>query len=287
MKRRLEILCVVVACLQPAFAQSPTKKFQLTTTADAVVWDRLGKFGGDNRFREQTLKSMFTEAGCKPEQLIELPVKHTPAPNVLCKIPGEESSRVIVIGAHFDYVARGKGVVDNWSGASMLPSLLEAILKEPRRHTYVFIGFTDEEQGMVGSADYVRHLSERERANIAGMVNLDTVGLGPTEVWLSHASPELLQPLAVIAKTLKLPLFRMDVERVGSSDSESFRDRKIPALTIHSLTQTTLPILHSSKDTIEQISRKDYLDTYRLVAGYLVYLDGYLDDPSGVSSTAK
>ena len=169
----------------------------------------------------------------------------------------------------------------------MSPSLLEAILKEPRRHTYVFIGFTDEEQGMVGSADYVRHLSERERANIAGMVNLDTVGLGPTEVWLSHASPELLQPLAAIAKTLKLPLFRMDVERVGSSDSESFRDRKIPALTIHSLTQTTLPILHSSKDTIEQISRKDYLDTYRLVAGYLVYLDGYLDDPSGVSSTAK
>lgn len=86
----------------------------------------------------------------QPEQLVELPVKHTPAPNVACTIPGE-SSRVIIVGAHFDYVERGKGVVDNWSGASMLPSLLEAIAKEPRRHTYLLIGFTDEEQGLVGS----------------------------------------------------------------------------------------------------------------------------------------
>jgi Zn-dependent M28 family amino/carboxypeptidase len=284
MKRLGAFLVITLGFVTCSAAQ--TKKFHFSPTPGDVVWSRLERYQGKNRDREQTLRTMFTEAGCKSEQLTELPVRHTPAPNVACTIPGE-SGRVIVIGAHFDYINRGKGVVDNWSGASMLPSLLEAILKDPRRHTYTFIGFTDEEQGLVGSADYVHHLTEEQRTKIAGMINLDTVGLGPTEMWVTHASPELVQPLADIAKAMALPVYQMNVDGVGSSDSESFRQRKIPAMTIHSVTQKTFGILHTPKDTIEQISRKDYLESYRLIAGYLVYLDDYLDAPSAISPQSK
>jgi Zn-dependent M28 family amino/carboxypeptidase len=284
MKRLVTLLVIILGLLTCSAAQ--TRKFHFTPTPDDVVWSRLERYEGKNRDREQTLRTMFTEAGCKPEQLAELPVKHTPAPNVACTIPGE-SGRVIIIGAHFDYVDRGKGVVDNWSGASMLPSLLETIAKEPRRHTYMLIGFTDEEKGLIGSADYVHRLSEEQRAKIAGMVNLDTIGLGTTEVWMTHAAPELAQPLADIAKAMNLPVYQMNVERVGSSDSESFRERKIPSMTIHSITQKTLGILHTPKDTIDQISRKDYLESYRLIAGYLVYLDDYLDAPGTISPATK
>lgn len=288
MNIRLAALLLLMVPLNVAHSQAAgSMKFQLTATPEDVVWSRLERFAGKNKEREQTLKSMLTEAGCKPEQLTELPVKHTPAPNVLCTLDGGASGRVIVVGAHFDYVDAGRGVVDNWSGAAMLPSLMEAVTKAPRRHTYVFIGFTSEEQGMVGSADYVKHLSSEQRARISGMINLDTVGLGPAEVWVTHAAPELLQPLVNIASAMKLPVYRMDVERVGSSDSESFRAQKIPALTIHSVTQKTLSTLHTREDTIEKISRKDYMDTYRLVAGYLIYLDDYLDTASMISPTAK
>jgi Zn-dependent M28 family amino/carboxypeptidase len=69
-------------------------------------------------------------------------------------LPGS-SDQVIIVGAHFDRVPEGDGVVDNWSGASLLPSLYEAVKNEPRKHTYIFIGFTDEEQGEVGSRFYV------------------------------------------------------------------------------------------------------------------------------------
>jgi hypothetical protein len=58
-------------------------------------------------------------------------------------------------------------------------------------------------------------------------------------------------------------------------------------MTIHSVTQKTFGILHTSKDTIEQISRKDYLESYRLIAGYLVYLDNYLDGPAEISPVPK
>ena len=69
---------------------------------------------------------------------------------MICALPGT-SDKVIIVGAHFDHVPKGDGVADHWSGASLLPSLYEAIKKEPRRHSYIFIGFTDEEKGEVGS----------------------------------------------------------------------------------------------------------------------------------------
>jgi Iap family predicted aminopeptidase len=286
--RKLAALLLTVLWFRLAgFSQNESSKFHFMPAPESVVWSRLEKFEGKNLVREQTLRSMFLEAGCKPENLVEIPVKHTPAPNVLCTIPGETGGRVIMVGAHFDYIDRGKGVVDNWSGASMLPSLLQAVVTEPRRHTYVFIGFTSEEQGLVGSEDYVKHLSDEQRARIAGMVNIDTVGLAPTEVWLTHAAPELATALVTIAKAMHLPLYQMNVDGAASSDSESFRKRNIPAMTIHSVTQKNFSILHTSKDSIDQISRKDYLETYRLVAGYLVYLDTYLDGTSAISSPPK
>ena len=287
MKKAYAIAALVLCFLHTGFSQSESSKFHFTPAPENVVWSRLERFQGKNAVREQTLRSMFLEAGCKSENLTETAVKHTPAPNVACTVPGESGGRVIVIGAHFDYIDRGKGVVDNWSGASMLPSLLQTIVTDPRRHTYVFIGFTYEEQGLVGSEDYVKHLSEEQQSRIAAMVNIDTVGLAPTEVWLTHAAPQLSTPLAFIAKAMNLPLYQMNVEGAASSDSESFRKRNIPAMTIHSVTQKNFSILHTAKDNIDQINRKDYLETYRLVAGYLVYLDTYLDSPSAISGVAK
>jgi hypothetical protein len=250
----------------------------ILAVADDVVWSRMERYQGKNADREHTLKAMFAEAGCKADEVTEWPVKHASAPNLVCTLPGK-SHREIIVGAHFDYVNRGKGVVDNWSGASMLPSLLQSILAEPREHTYVFIGFTDEEKGLVGSHDYVQHLSPDQRAKISAMINFDTLGLAPTEVWESHADRGLVSALVMIARALNSPISGVNVDNVGESDSESFRDQKIPSMTIHSVTQATWPVLHSSRDTIEQINRKDYLETYRLMAAYLAYLDDYLDSP--------
>ena len=177
------------------------------------------------------------------------------------------------MGAHFDHVETGQGVVDNWSGASLLPSLFESLQAEPHRHTFVFIGFTDEEKGLVGSEQYVKQLTPWERSKIRAMVNLDSLGLSSTKVWLSRADKGLAQALNNVAHSMKLPLAAVNVDQVGLSDSESFSKRDIPSLTIHSVTQETYPILHSSQDTLAAIHMDDYYATYRLVAAYLSYLD--------------
>jgi len=246
---------------------------------------RLGRYTGDNAQREAALKKMFAEAGCDDQHLSEQPVKGSKLPNVICILPGT-SDRLIIVGAHFDRVSAGDGVVDNWSSASLLPSLYEGIKNAPHTHTYIFIGFTDEEKGLVGSHYYVRQMTEAQVAATDAMVNMDTLGLGPTKVWLSHSDKRLTYALVNTANQLDLPIAGINVEQIGSSDSEEFAERKIPRITIHSFTQEAFDsrIIHTSKDKISVINFDDYYQTYHLMAAYVAILDGFLSPSAAPAS---
>jgi hypothetical protein len=78
-----------------------------------------------------------------------------------------------------------------------------------------------------------------------------------------------------------MPLNGVNFDRVGSTDSESFAARKIPRITIHSLTQKSYDngILHTRKDKLAAMNLDDYYDTYHLGALYLVYLNHFVGAP--------
>lgn len=260
-------------------SSTAAETLRLSPVSRAVVEARLGQYSGTNRQRQATLKRMFIEAGCS-EHLSEQPVKPSKAPNLICVRPGN-SGRVIIVGAHFDRVSAGDGIADNWSGASLLPSLFEAIGAEPRQHSYIFIGFTDEESGLIGSRFYARQMTPEQLAATDAMVNMDTLGLAPTNVWLNRSDERLVLALGSVGKLLKLPVSGVNFEQVGSTDSESFARRRIPTITVHSLTQKVwnAQIIHTSKDKLAAIRLDDYYDTYNLLAVYLVFLDHYFDTP--------
>lgn len=268
---------VIVALLAGwLVAAGPSASIQFATLPKPEIERRLRAFEDTNSKRELRLRALFEEAGCPADGLSEQRVKHAKAPNVTCTLAGRTDSTILV-GAHFDFVDRGKGVVDNWSGCSLLPSLLESLKATPRQHTFVFAGFTDEEKGLVGSRFYVHELAKEGRGKIRAMVNLDSLGLSSTKVELDRADKNLANALATVAANLKLPLNVVNVHRVGRSDSDSFQDSKVPAIDIHSLTQETWPILHSPRDQMAAIRLDDYYDTYLLVRAYLAYLDATLD----------
>jgi peptidase M28-like protein len=245
----------------------------------SLIESRLKNFAKNNDEREAGIKQLFAESGCKDGQLSEQIVKKNLPPNVICVLPGQ-TDEVILVGAHTDKVDAGDGVVDNWSGASLLPSLLYSLSATPRRHTFIFVGFTGEERGLLGSDFYAHKLTKEERSKIQGMVNFDTLGLGPTKVWASHADKQLLDALGDIAGALQLPIGVVNVDKLGSADSESFAPFKIPRITIHSVTQETWPILHSKRDKLDVVNMDDYYSTYCLMAGYLAFLDTYLEEPT-------
>jgi hypothetical protein len=65
----------------------------------------------------------------------------------------------------------------------------------------------------------------------------------------------------------------MNVDNVGDSDSRPFAQKKIPVIDFHSLTSATLPILHTVKDVPSVHDPASYYNTYRLLIGFLAYLD--------------
>jgi hypothetical protein len=237
-----------------------------------VIEARLSGFSYKNPERESILEDMFKQSGCAGDKLQKQVVRKRIPPNLICVVPGE-TDRVILVGAHSDHVVAGDGVADNWSGASLLPSLMYSLTATPRKHTLVFVAFTDEESGMSGSIFYAKQLTAEQRSKIDAMVNIDTLGLGPTKIWATHADAGLVNLLSRVADSMKLPLGVVNVDNVGSTDSESFAQYKIPRITVHSITQETWNILHSHDDTLKAIKMDDYFTSYRLLIAYLAVLD--------------
>ncbi|MEP6818980.1 MAG: M20/M25/M40 family metallo-hydrolase [bacterium] len=115
------------------------------------------------------------------------------ASNVVGILDGSDptlKNEVIVIGAHYDHLGRGgegslaqregdihHGADDNASGVAgmlVLARLFTSQKLKPRR-TIVFMAFSGEEEGLLGSNYYVNHPIV-PLANIAAMINMDMIG---------------------------------------------------------------------------------------------------------------
>lgn len=267
-------LCFVLLATLLAVAE----RVEYDSVARPVLEERLRRAADKNSEREETLHELFEAAGCVAGALDEQRVKGSRTPNVICSLKGAEENTVVV-GAHYDKVPEGHGIIDNWRGASLLPSLYQGLRSKPRRLTFVFIGFTDEEKELVGSKYYVSRLSKEDKGQLRAMVNIDSLGLSDTKIWLSRADKNLASAAGAVAKALRLPIAAMNVDRVGLSDSGPFMNAKIPVIDFHSLTQETFPILHSRRDDFAAMHLQEYENSYHLLAAYLVYLDATLGAP--------
>jgi hypothetical protein len=245
---------------------------ELKTTAPNVLRERLEAGEVALKDRQAAIASLFAQVGCS---VTEQPVTKKFA-NVICTLPGETATTIIV-GGHYDYAEAGHGLVDDWSGTALLVSLYETLRTKPRKHTYKFVAFAAEEQGLVGSAKYVKQLTPEDKENTRAFVNLECLGLSPPKVWAGRSDLKLVGLLAAIANSIHVPLQGVGVGRIGNDDAHSFLSKKIPVISIHSLTQETLPVLHSKRDNLNVIHMDDYTSAYKLAAFYLAYLDSKLD----------
>jgi hypothetical protein len=267
-KALIAVLVALVLC-RCAYAQ-----VKYAVLPQSAIEANLATAQYDNQKREHTLFSLFERDGCTQPNLSEMQVRHLREPDVLCSLRGA-SPALIVVGAHFDHVSTGMGVVDNWTGAALLPALYDSVKIVPRTHTFVFAGFSGEEIGEVGSAAYAKKLAA-EKVRIDAMVNFDSLGLTPTKIWASRADKKLLGAAARVLHQLGMKAEAVNVDNVGSTDSESFRLSGFPAITFHSVTNETFYVLHSPADQLNAVNLGDYYDTYRFLACYLAQLDNYL-----------
>ncbi|MEJ5222651.1 MAG: M20/M25/M40 family metallo-hydrolase, partial [Tepidiforma sp.] len=97
--------------------------------------------------------------------------------NIVAVKPGE-SSEQIVIGAHYDSVAVGRGCFDNGTGVALMMALADALRDETTPYTLVFVAFGAEEVGLKGSKAFVSGMDEAARQRTVLMINFDSVAAG-------------------------------------------------------------------------------------------------------------
>ena len=93
----------------------------------------------------------------------------------------------------------------------------------------------------------------------------------------SGVSPALVTRLLEAAGAIGVTVQGVNVERVGDDDTHPFVSAHIPVISIHSLTQETVGILHSARDQMAAVHLDDYYTSFKLTAYYLAYLDVKLD----------
>lgn len=102
------------------------------------------------------------------------------ARNVIGTIPGSElPEEVVLIGGHLDSWDLATGALDNGIGSFTILDIARTFSKlnlTPKR-TIKFVLFMGEEEGLLGSKDYVKTLKESgEIDNVRYMLNLDMAG---------------------------------------------------------------------------------------------------------------
>lgn len=99
--------------------------------------------------------------------------------NVIARHQGEDPSREIIVGAHYDSVTSATGADDNASGVAALLDLAARIRQQTTPYTITFVAFGAEEADeMYGSLAYVEAMTEQEVDAVVAMINLDALAAG-------------------------------------------------------------------------------------------------------------
>ncbi|HSU88579.1 MAG TPA: M20/M25/M40 family metallo-hydrolase, partial [Terriglobia bacterium] len=122
---------------------------------------------------------------------IDLIRRESPSFNIVGMLPGSDpklKDEAIVIGAHYDHLGRGgegslapregdihHGADDNASGVAGVLELARMFSSQKPRRTIIFIAFSGEEEGLIGSNYYVNHPVVPLTKTVA-MINMDMVG---------------------------------------------------------------------------------------------------------------
>ena len=97
--------------------------------------------------------------------------------SVLAETPGGREDNVVVVGAHLDGVEAGPAVNDNASGtAFVLETAIRLASQEAPKNKVRFAFWGTEEEGLVGSTEYVASLTDGEIDDIALYLNFDMIG---------------------------------------------------------------------------------------------------------------
>ncbi len=195
-----------------------------------------------------------------------------------------KAKSTIVIGAHYDHLGLGaegslhrgetaihNGADDNASGVAVMLNLANRLKEANTRNNYLFMAFSGEEMGLLGSNYFVKNPTiDIKQANY--MINMDMVGRLKKDSTLAvygvGTSPILKQTLKAHNDNFKLV---QKESGVGPSDHTSFYNADIPVL--HFFTGQHEDY-HKPGDDVEKLN----YEGMKTISDYIFEIISDLDD---------
>ncbi|NNG24360.1 M28 family peptidase [Telluria aromaticivorans] len=257
----------------------PSSSYPWSVPANGFSHERFHLAGAGNPvegwLHEDTARELFAAAGFNLEQLraqaesrdfrpvdlkiathVELKsgIRQVEQFNVVGLVPGTDpklKEQAVVYSSHWDHMgmdeeaSAGKkdriynGAIDNASGTAALLAMAAEAVKKPARRTQVFLWPAAEEQGLLGSAAYVKN-PVVPLAKTAADLNLDSLNfVGKTrDIGVPGAERSTLyDTAATVAKTMGLKLAPTIPDLSGAyfrADHFNFAKAGVPAFNVGS-----------------------------------------------------
>ncbi len=209
--------------------------------------------------------------------------------NVVGYLPSGNDT-TIILGAHYDHLGWGgpgsryrgeekkihSGADDNGSGTAALLELARKynVQRDQLKHSLVFIAFSGEEKGILGSSFYARNMSVDPDA-IRMMINLDMIGrLKDQEKGLAIMGTGTCPEFKTYFDSLPSPDVKLAYKEsgMGPSDHTAFYNQDIPVLFFFTGAHEDY---HKPEDVIEKIDFEGIRKVTEIVDGVVTRFDRF------------
>jgi len=223
--------------------------FRLGSTATAQLIAGTGLNLAD--FEKKTVRTALPSSMILKDKLIHFSVavktESLLVRNILGIIPGKDTTKSVIIGAHYDHLGTHNGHIfngsdDNASGASGLLALAKVWMESGVKPAcnLIFAAWSAEEIGLLGSQYFVENMKIQSQ-NILLYINMDMISRSVIEDSArrqlsigTRTSDENLRELARKTNASINPPFVLDLWDVtghSGSDYASFTAKNIPVMT--------------------------------------------------------
>jgi carboxypeptidase Q len=179
--------------------------------------------------------------------------------NVVGEIRGyEKPDEIVILGAHLDSWELGTGALDNGCNAALVIEAARAIKATgllPRR-TIRFVLFSGEEQGTIGSFEYVKaHRAELDK--IRAMITYDS-GIGRVTGYSLGGRRDLEPGVREVLKPLESWGANTDTYAASfGTDNFDFLLEGVPTLVANQEEANYLPNYHAASDTLDKVDIRE------------------------------
>lgn len=223
----------------------------------------------------ETVTATLKVEGAKTDQAVSHNVVATK------KATQKSTNQLVLVGAHHDSVDGAPGANDDASGTATVLELARVFANAPTDTDIRFVTFGAEENGLLGSYEFVNRMTDEDYYRTVGMFQMDMVGsrdAGPLIMYTNDGKKNIVTDLgaaagARLSQTGEATPYGME----GRSDHVPFAEVGLPAaLFIHAPVE---PWYHSPEDTLEKISL-DKLKEVSTIVGAAVYQVARPDTPA-------